>query len=119
MPCQCAQFDDLTELLIVVQVGRRCPGERVKNDRRDCGRLAELSRAGELKPIWVPDEGPMRRCVVARGRSQNLRLGRRGPMATRSSSPRLKDLDRQLTFSDRASTYALGCLWQAAIVINP
>lgn len=34
----------------------RRPGERVKNDRRDCGRLAELSRAGELKPIWVPDE---------------------------------------------------------------
>jgi transposase len=34
----------------------RRPGERVKNDRRDCGRLAELSRAGELRPIWVPDE---------------------------------------------------------------
>jgi transposase len=31
-------------------------GDRVKNDRRDCARLAELSRAGELRPIWVPDE---------------------------------------------------------------
>src|SRR5262249_54267197 len=31
----------------------RRPGERVKNDRRDCLRLAELSRAGELKSIWV------------------------------------------------------------------
>ena len=34
----------------------RRPGDRVKNDRRDCVRLAELSRAGELKSIWVPDE---------------------------------------------------------------
>lgn len=31
-------------------------GDRVKNDRRDCLRLAELSRAGELKAIWIPDE---------------------------------------------------------------
>jgi transposase len=29
----------------------RRAGERIKNDRRDCLRLAELSRAGELKPI--------------------------------------------------------------------
>ena len=32
------------------------PGERIKNDRRDCLRLAELSRSGELRPIWIPDE---------------------------------------------------------------
>jgi transposase len=32
----------------------RRPGERVKKDRRDCVRLAELSRVGELKAIWVP-----------------------------------------------------------------
>ena len=30
-------------------------GDRVKTDRRDCLRLAELSRAGELKAIWIPD----------------------------------------------------------------
>lgn len=30
-------------------------GDRVKTDRRDCLRLAELARAGELKPIWIPD----------------------------------------------------------------
>jgi transposase len=34
----------------------RRTGDRIKNDRRDCLRLAELSRAGELKPIWVPDQ---------------------------------------------------------------
>jgi transposase len=30
-------------------------GDRVKTDRRDCLRLAELSRAGELRAIWIPD----------------------------------------------------------------
>ena len=33
----------------------RRAADRIKNDRRDCLRLAELSRAGELKSIWVPD----------------------------------------------------------------
>jgi transposase len=31
------------------------PGDRIKTDRRDSARLAELLRAGELKAIWVPD----------------------------------------------------------------
>ena len=30
-------------------------GDRVKTDRRDSLRLAELARAGELRPIWIPD----------------------------------------------------------------
>jgi transposase len=30
-------------------------GDRVKTDCRDGLRLAELSRAGELRPIWIPD----------------------------------------------------------------
>jgi len=34
----------------------RRAGDRVKNDRRDCLRLAELSRAGELKANWVAHE---------------------------------------------------------------
>lgn len=32
------------------------PGERVKTDRRDAVRLAELLRAGELTPVWVPGD---------------------------------------------------------------
>jgi len=32
------------------------PGDRVKTDRRDAVRLAELLRAGELAPVWVPGE---------------------------------------------------------------
>jgi transposase len=54
----------------------RRPGERVKNDRRDCLRLSELSRAGELKPIWVPDEAheAMRNLWRAREDAVGMRL---------------------------------------------
>jgi transposase len=34
----------------------RKPGERVKTDRRDAKKLAQLLRSGELTPVWVPDE---------------------------------------------------------------
>ena len=34
----------------------RKPGERVKTDRRDAINLAKLHRAGELTPVWVPDQ---------------------------------------------------------------
>jgi len=43
------------EIVAPSMIPRRA-GDRIKNDRRDCARLAELARAGELKPIWVPDE---------------------------------------------------------------
>jgi len=35
----------------------RKPGDRVKTNRRDALTLARLLRAGELTPVWVPDEG--------------------------------------------------------------
>lgn len=34
----------------------RKPGDRVKTNRRDAMSLAKLLRAGELTPVWVPDE---------------------------------------------------------------
>lgn len=34
----------------------RRSGDRIKNDRRDAVNLARLHRAGELTPVWVPDE---------------------------------------------------------------
>ena len=51
-------------------------GERVKNDRRDCARLAELSRAGELRAIWIPDEAheAMRDLCRAREDAVGMRL---------------------------------------------
>ncbi|GMA65075.1 IS110 family transposase [Alicyclobacillus fastidiosus] len=56
---------------LLTQLGVRCivvaptlipkrPGERIKTDRRDALRLAQLFRAGELTPVYVPtreDEG--------------------------------------------------------------
>ena len=46
----------------------RKPGDRVKTNRRDAVALAKLLRAGELTPVWVPDEGheAMRDLVRAR-----------------------------------------------------
>jgi transposase len=54
----------------------RRTGDRIKNDRRDCLRLAELSRAGELKAIWVPDEAheAMRNLWRAREDAVEMRL---------------------------------------------
>lgn len=34
----------------------RKPGERVKTDRRDARKLAEMLRSGDLTSVWVPDE---------------------------------------------------------------
>lgn len=34
----------------------RKSGDRIKNDRRDALGLARLHRAGELTPVWVPDQ---------------------------------------------------------------
>jgi len=44
------------------------PGERIKTDRRDSIRLAQLYRAGELTPIYVPteDDEALRDLVRAR-----------------------------------------------------
>lgn len=35
----------------------RKPGDRVKTNRRDAGKLARSLRAGDLTAVWVPDEG--------------------------------------------------------------
>lgn len=42
------------EVIAPAQMPRR-PGERIKNDGRDCVQLAECSRAGQLRAVWVPD----------------------------------------------------------------
>lgn len=42
------------EVIAPSQIPKR-PGDRIKTDRRDCLRLAECSRAGDLRAVWVPD----------------------------------------------------------------
>jgi transposase len=63
------------EIVAPTLIPRRA-GDRIKNDRRDCARLAELSRSGELKPIWVPDEAheAMRDLCRAREDAVSMRL---------------------------------------------
>ncbi|HTT40405.1 MAG TPA: IS110 family transposase [Burkholderiales bacterium] len=54
-------YRQLTALGVACQVMApaltpRRPGQRIKTDRRDAGKLVRLFRAGELTPIHVPDE---------------------------------------------------------------
>lgn len=41
------------EVIAPSKMARR-PGERIKTDRSDCVQLAECSRAGQLRAVWVP-----------------------------------------------------------------
>jgi transposase len=97
----------------------RRPGERIKTDRRDCARLAELSRAGELKAIWVPDPAheAMRNLWRAREDTVNLRLKARQQLKAfllrqqrkRLAVPPLTAVGRRArvgSVSDRAASYA-------------
>ncbi|NLG68002.1 MAG: IS110 family transposase, partial [Firmicutes bacterium] len=55
------------------------PGDQVKTDRRDALRLAQLLRAGELTPVWVPgeEEEALRDLVRAReGAKRGLKRAR-------------------------------------------
>jgi transposase len=49
------------------QMPRR-PGDRVKTDSRDCVQLAQCSRAGQLRKVWVPDVEDEAIRDLARGR---------------------------------------------------
>ena len=55
----------------------RKPGDRVETNRRDAVALARLLRAGELTPVWVPDEGheAIRDLVRARAAADASPLG--------------------------------------------
>jgi len=44
----------ICEVIAPSQMPRR-PGDRVKTDGRDCVQLAECSRAGQLRAVWIPD----------------------------------------------------------------
>lgn len=57
----------------------RVVNDRIKNDRRDPVSLARLLRAGELSPVWVPDEGHEAICDLVRARhcaAEDLRKAR-------------------------------------------
>jgi transposase len=47
----------------------RKPGERIKTDRRDAIKLAKSHRAGDLTPVWVPDQAHEAIRDLVRGRT--------------------------------------------------
>ena len=53
------------------------PGERVKTDRRDSEKLCQLDRAGELTPVWVPDQEQEAMRDLTRAREDMKDLERR------------------------------------------
>ena len=60
-PCGCGLHCHLTKLrfecaVVAPALIPRKAGDRVKTHRRDAEMLARLWRAGELSPIWTPDE---------------------------------------------------------------
>lgn len=48
----------------------RRPGDRIKTDRRDCVQLAECSRAGQLRAVWVPQPADEAIGDLARARAK-------------------------------------------------
>jgi transposase len=62
------------EVIAPSKVPRR-PGDRIKTDRRDCVQLAECSRAGQLRAVWVPwpEDEAMRDLARAREDAVNSR----------------------------------------------
>jgi transposase len=57
-------------------------GDRVKTDRRDATKLARCYRAGDLTPVWVPDEAheALRDVVRAREAAKQDQLRARHPL---------------------------------------
>ncbi len=103
-PCGYVMYWQLTKLgvhcdVIAPTLVPTKAGDRVKTDRRDAIKLARCYRAGELTPVWVPDQAheALRDLVRAREAAKKdqlrarhrlgkflLRQGRRPPTAMRA-----------------------------------
>ena len=77
-PCGYVLYRQLTGeghdcVVVAPSLVPRKPGERIKNDRRDSRKLAEMLRARTLTAVWVPDEHQeaMRSLVRAREDMKN------------------------------------------------
>jgi transposase len=60
-PCGYGLYRQLLELgqdcqVVAPSLIPKKPGERIKTDRRDAGKLAQSLRSGDLTAVWVPDE---------------------------------------------------------------
>ena len=76
-PCGYGLYRHLTKLgfecaVVAPAMIPRKAGDRVKTDRRDAEMLARLWRAGELTPIWTPDEEQEAMRDLIRARKQAM-----------------------------------------------
>jgi len=60
-PCGYVLYRQLLELghdcqVVAPSLIPKKPGERIKTDRRDAGKLSRCLRSGDLTAVWVPDE---------------------------------------------------------------
>jgi len=102
-------------------------GDRVKTDRRDASKLARSYRAGDLTPVWVPDEEheALRDLVRAREAAKQdqlrarhrlskflLRHGRRAPSGVKVWTQKHLDwIKEQVHFKQPAQEYTLLDYW--------
>ena len=108
---------DIECMVVAPSLIPKQPGNRVKTDRRDAQRLAELHRTGDLKPAWVPSEEDeaLRDLVRAREDSKQdllrakhrlgkffLRRGIRQPVGVRAWSTKYRVWVKSLTFNSSA-----------------
>ena len=97
-------------------------GERIKTDRRDAVKLARCYRAGELTPVWIPDQAheALRDLVRAREAAKHdqhrarqrlskflLRSGKKPPQATSAWTQKYVVWIRALTFEHGAQQATL------------
>jgi transposase len=64
----------------------RNAADRVKTDRRDAMKLARLARAGELSPVYVPDERDQAMRDLVRTREDAVAMQRQARQRQRRSS---------------------------------
>lgn len=108
---------DIQCMVVAPSLIPKQPGNRVKTDRRDACRLAELHRTGDLKPAWVPSEEDeaLRDLVRAREDAKQdllrakhrlgkffLRRGIRQPVGVRAWSTKYRVWVKSLTFNSSA-----------------
>ncbi len=115
------------EVIAPSQMPRRA-GTRIKTDQRDCVALAECSRAGQLRAVWVPEpaDEAMRDLARAREDAVHMRTQQRQQLKSfllrhgvryGGKSAWTKTFDRwlaTLNFGDGAAQTAFTEYWQAA-----
>jgi transposase len=118
---QLAELGIECEVIAPTLVPRKT-GERIKTDRRDAVKLARCYRAGELTPIWVPDQAheALRDLVRAREVAKQdqhrarqrlskflLRSGKKPPQATSAWTQKYVGWIRSLSFDHVAQQATL------------